>query len=293
MKANIIFLSLLTLVPSAASADIPFDPCNSQESKFASTTDAARGQMHVIQAKYQGWYDNPDTLSSEMYNNYRDAIRLYLFNKWKITPSGSGTISSWGVSPDDPVAFQKFVEFIYTKEIPSEMEKQSVHKVFRQYYEAKIKPEIDKTSAENEKIIADRKKELDESCEPTVFAQFFRVTIGNLLITIGDNFDAAKNESGDISKAIRAVTGISVDSIQEWGLQGGENSEIHKLNSAIDSVMEANGMGSSTVVGQVANSLNPTKWKIEAPKIETPKVDIQLPPIRDIPVIGPILDGIF
>lgn len=285
MQKSVLVLSLLMLFPGVASADMPFDPCVAEEKKFETGVQAARGQMQMVRAKWESWYANPETLSPEVFNAYRDAIRLHLFNKWKASPAGQGTIQSWGVSADDPVALQKFLEFIYSKEIPETMEKQAVYKVFRQDYEGKVKAELDSAAAENEKAITENKQKLDEACEPTVFAQVFRATIGNLLMTVGANFDAAANESGDISKAIRAVTGVSVDSIREWGLQGGENSEIHKLNAAIDSVMEANGMGSSTVVGQIATAINPTKWKIDVPQVKIPN-------LGDIPVVGKPLDDL-
>lgn len=50
---------------------------------------------------------------------------------------------------------------------------------------------------------------------------------------IKGNIDAAKNESGDIDKAVRAVLGISIKDINEHGLLGGPNSEMRKLFKAL------------------------------------------------------------
>jgi hypothetical protein len=45
---------------------------------------------------------------------------------------------------------------------------------------------------------------------------------------IADNFEASKNEPGELGKVIRATTGISPDAIREHGLAGGENSEVRR-----------------------------------------------------------------
>ncbi|MBX3306490.1 MAG: hypothetical protein KF751_10625 [Nitrospira sp.] len=47
------------------------------------------------------------------------------------------------------------------------------------------------------------------------------------------NIEAAKNESGDIDKAIRATLGISIADIKRYGLLGGPNSEMRKLFKAL------------------------------------------------------------
>lgn len=256
--------TILFGIPLAAHA-LEIDTCTTQERKFNTVIDAARGQMAAIKAKYAGWYADPNTLPQEIYDAYRDAVRLFVFNKWKESPSGKALIPLWNLPPDDPKIEENFIKAIYLVEIKPELEKQIVQKAFQQDYEDHIKQEITDAETANEKTISDNKAKLDDACSPTVFAQFFRVTIGNLMATIGANIEASKNESGDISKAIHFVSGISVDSIQQNGLQGGENSELHKLNDNIDSVLAANGMGKATVVGQIATALNPTEWKIDVP----------------------------
>lgn len=50
---------------------------------------------------------------------------------------------------------------------------------------------------------------------------------------IKGNIEAAKNESGDIDKAVRAVLGISIKDIKAHGLLGGPNSEMRKLFNAL------------------------------------------------------------
>jgi len=50
---------------------------------------------------------------------------------------------------------------------------------------------------------------------------------------IKGNIEAAKKESGEIDKAIRAVLGISIRDIRQYGLLGGPNSEMRKLFKAL------------------------------------------------------------
>lgn len=50
---------------------------------------------------------------------------------------------------------------------------------------------------------------------------------------VAANIEAAKREKGDINKAIRATTGISVEDIKKHGILGGENSEARKLFKAL------------------------------------------------------------
>ncbi|SPA17238.1 hypothetical protein [Cupriavidus taiwanensis] len=47
------------------------------------------------------------------------------------------------------------------------------------------------------------------------------------------NVDGAQRESGDLAKAIRVTTGISLKDINEHGILGGPNSEARKVCNAI------------------------------------------------------------
>ena len=46
---------------------------------------------------------------------------------------------------------------------------------------------------------------------------------------IVNNFNGAGNESGDGAKALKALTGISIDDIAKHGILGGENSYLRKI----------------------------------------------------------------
>lgn len=47
--------------------------------------------------------------------------------------------------------------------------------------------------------------------------------------TMKRNLEASKHESGEIAKLMRAISGISIKDIQEYGICGGPNSEVRKL----------------------------------------------------------------
>jgi hypothetical protein len=53
---------------------------------------------------------------------------------------------------------------------------------------------------------------------------------------IEKNFQAARQESSVLNKAIRATTGISIRNIKKHGLAGGPNSEVRKAGRAIAKV---------------------------------------------------------
>lgn len=50
---------------------------------------------------------------------------------------------------------------------------------------------------------------------------------------VSANIEAAKREKGDINKAIRGTTGISVKDIKKHGILGGKNSEARKIFKAL------------------------------------------------------------
>ena len=43
------------------------------------------------------------------------------------------------------------------------------------------------------------------------------------------NIEASERESGEIDKLIRALSGVSIKDINEYGICGGPNSEVRKL----------------------------------------------------------------
>jgi hypothetical protein len=52
--------------------------------------------------------------------------------------------------------------------------------------------------------------------------------------TIGANAQAAQRESGDIAKAARTISGISIADIENYGIVGGPNSELNKIKAFVE-----------------------------------------------------------
>jgi hypothetical protein len=267
-----LMLSSAAFAVSPAFASV--DPCERQEDKFISTTDALRGQADASMAQLAAWDADPSTIPQSVLDPIREAIRTHLYDKWKDTKQGKGMVASWEVTVDNPIAYDKFIAHVYSVDISPEMETEIAKGLFQQKYRAEWKPKMDSDRAELEGQIAGQKARLDEACSPTVFSQIMRSTIGNAILIVNGNFEAAKDESGDIAKAVRAISGISLTDIGKYGFEGGENSEVAKINDAIEGVLERNGMGSETVVGQVFAAVNPTKWRIE---VEIKAPDLPLP----------------
>ena len=102
------------------------------------------------------------------------------------------------------------------------------------------------------------------------------------MLIVSANTEAAKREKGDIAKAVRAVSGISITDIQKYGLLGGENSELRKIASGI---VGGEGSELSKAIRALDQVLNPTRWKVDLPtiKIETPKLPKIDPPTVTLP----------
>lgn len=267
------------------------DPCATEQKKFNTIADALRGQAAETSAKFATWNSNPDTIPDNILGEYRAAVKDYAFGIWKDSPTGKGVIQSWQpIAADAEKA--KFLDFIYTKEISPEIEKKLAQSVFQKDYADHIKPKLDSMVADVNNDINANKEKLNGACSSSEFSKFMRVTLGNAMIMVNGNFAAAKKEDGEIAKAVRAFTGISVTDILKNGVQGGSNSEVSKFNKILEDVLDKNGMGNSTVVGQVFNSINPLKWKVEIPKVDLKHIpNIPLPKLPDVPL--PKLPKIF
>jgi len=95
-----------------------------------------------------------------------------------------------------------------------------------------------KQKSETIEALDNRKTELYDQCPSDVANQVFRGTITIVTAPIGivlGNLEASKNESGDIDKALRATTGISVGAIKDKGVLGG-NSDARKACDKIANV---------------------------------------------------------
>jgi hypothetical protein len=55
------------------------------------------------------------------------------------------------------------------------------------------------------------------------------IIIQQAMKTISTNIDGSKRETGEMDKLIRAMSGVSIKDIKQYGLCGGANSEVRKL----------------------------------------------------------------
>lgn len=96
-----------------------------------------------------------------------------------------------------------------------------------------------KQKSETQSALDSKKKELYGQCPSDVASQVFRGTITIVTAPVGiilGNLEAAKNESGDVDKALRATTGISIGAIKNDGVLGGKESEARKACNAVAGV---------------------------------------------------------
>jgi len=130
--------------------------------------------------------------------------------------------------------------------------------LFRQDYQNNIVPKIATERKELDVEIQNKQKELDEACSPDVFNQTMRATIGRVVMIVDGNFEAAKDEKGEIAKLVRGIIGISITDIFKYGLAGGENSEINKLRATWSDALDNAGIGENHFVREALRGIDPT-----------------------------------
>lgn len=131
------------------------------------------------------------------------------------------------------------------KEDVIDIEYRRVRTIKAQQEAGAVVEELDKT-----------KNDLYDSCPEDVANQVFRGTIAIVAAPIGwvsENFKSAKEESGAISQATKAVLGISADDIAKQGVLGGDNSEARKAANAVAG-------GKNSEVRKTLRALDPSGW---------------------------------
>ena len=238
------------------------DPCKDAESDFKSSSTSIRHQTKASVSKIEAWYKSPDSLPSDMKAYYREAVKSYAYKVWSDSPTGKGTIASWRAANANVDIKNQFLQFIYPKEVSTDLENSLATQLFKRDYIENIKPNMDKEVKEINAMLASKKEELDEACSSDVVSQVFRGTLGRVIMIGQANFDAAKNEDGDIAAAVRAITGISITDIFKYGLSGGENSEINKLKRTWIDALDNAGVGKNHFVRETLRSLDVTNMNV-------------------------------
>jgi hypothetical protein len=269
-----IALTLVSLGSSGACAQgaLNFaDPCIKAEGQFADTSEALRSRADAVIAEWDRRTSPPE----EVRPLYVEAIKLAYYNAWQNSAQVGPIIqlAMQGNPQFDAKAF--FLEKVYPAVVTAEDEARLVDVTYKTDYATSIRPKFLTSRNDLEKQIGEQKAVLDKSCKKDVFNQFFRATFGNAITVVTSNFEAAKNESGDAAKAFRAISGISLTDIQQYGIRGGPNSE---FNKALD------GLGDNSDVKKaltaLVDSLNPASW------LPGKLPDITLPPIPTVNVPG-------
>lgn len=206
------------------------DPCIAAGNKFDSSAAAMRSNAAAVEAKWSDINNPPQELRSL----YVEAIREAFYKKWSELPAAKDQLVKLKTKTPDLDEKKYFIENIYPMVITPDSEGKMVLELYKSDYEKNIQPQISQARVELEKTIGEGKQTYDESCKPDVVNQAIRATFGNLAIAINSNVEGAKREDGDIAKAIRAISGISIADIGTKGLFGGDNSVINQSLKVIN-----------------------------------------------------------
>ncbi|WP_144578917.1 hypothetical protein [Agrobacterium sp. DE0009] len=253
-------LSGMLIAPTAALADgmLDFmDPCKDAQKDFKSSYNAIQTQADEAVVNMTAWGEDPTKVPDKVLDAYKVALRTIALKTWSDSPAGKGTIASWG-NPGEEKVQEMFFQHIYPAEIKPDVETTLARQLFKMDYDQKIKPTLASDRAEISKKLDEQRAQLDASCKPDVVSQIFRGTIGNALVMLKGNFDAAKREPGELAKVVRAVTGISIGDIMKNGLAGGENSEMNKLRKNWTVALDNVGIGQNNEIRRALAAIDPT-----------------------------------
>lgn len=286
MKLSNIFMVVVSLIaaPNAWSQGmLDFaDPCVKAGKQLKSSSEALRSGADAVIKKWDNMKEPPP----ELLPYYKEVIKLAIYNAWITNPLAASLIDETKKNNPqfDTLAF--FTEKVYPTAVSPEQEKDFINGAFLADYGTTLRPTLLAERRNLEDKIKTDKTNLDSSCQNGEFDKIFRVTIGNFAGIVADNFAASANEKGDMAKAVRALSGISLTDIQTHGILGGPGSE---LNKALNSTL-GNSDLKKLIVGLA--KLNPTSWKIDLPKVELPKLpngpklpNIPLPQLPPAPKI--------
>lgn len=258
--------ALLAVTEARADGELDFaDPCKKAEKKFASTAEALKAKADGVIAAWDAKTEPP----GEIRGLYVEAVRKGAYQAWESNEAVKPLIVNLkqGNPAFDPEKF--FFESVYPTAMTAEKEAEYVRLLFKADYQANMRPKFLADRKSLDKAIEDQKAKLDGSCEPDVFNQVIRASFGRAILIVKGNFDAAKNESGEIAKLVRATSGVSLTDIEKYGIQGGPNSEFNKA-------LQAAGIGPNSEISKglkiLTDGLNPGKWKVDLPKFDPPNI---------------------
>jgi len=206
---------------------------------------------------FASWNSDPSKIPEAVLFTYRVAARGFALHTWLQIPSNAGVVSSWKAQNSDANTADLFYRFVYPIAFTKKDETIIARSLFQGDYATHIKPGFDKNAAETAKAMTVKKQQLDGACSP----HLFRETVPNPLRTAYEitsrNFEASKAESGVIETAVRAITGVSIFSMMEFGARGGKNSELNKQYAEYEAALDKGGLSQSTVAGKALRAAFP------------------------------------
>jgi len=242
------------------------DPCVDAQNKFKSSSEAARARADQV---IQEW-DSRTEPTAEMRSLYVEALKEATYKTWLEAPESQALFDSLRQTIPDFDFRKLFDEKVYPVAFPQDREVDVVRQLFKRDFDNHIKPELLRSREELNRQIDDQREELDKSCSPTLVAQLFRGTVGNLLMAAGNAWAAGQREPGEIAKWIRVTSGVSVGDISKYGLQGGENSVVNQVLG-----------GENSVLRQAIKAVDPSTWDLG---ITVPTYRVDIGPIKiDLP----------
>lgn len=273
IRASAFFVLMCASTASAQGAFDFADPCIQAGNEFNSSSAAARSGADAV---IKDW-DSRNEPPGELRGYYLEAVRTGLYQTWLKNPANAPLLDT--IKSVDPNFDSKtfFLEKIYPQVVTAEIEADFIRQFFAADYQKNLRPKLISQREDIERQIASGKEKLDESCKSDVVSQVLRVTLGNAISLIGGRLEGAAAQSGELSKVFYLTSGISLDDMVKYGIQGGPNSVVNQVLG-----------GESSALRGIVNALDVSKWKVDLDvKVESTPSGLPRVNIGDVGVCVP------
>ena len=253
-QTNSIILGLMLVIPSVTFAEGVFDwvdPCKKAEKEFSSNSEYLRNAANST----INYWENMQEPTKELKSYYIDLLRQSAFDIWQQNKTSIELIKIKQQLDENFDSYDFFLHNEYLSKITKKQETDAATELFLVDKNENLLPIFYQQKLELENSISQEKTNLDEECKNDVANQIFRATIGNAALIIDRNFEASKNEKGDLAALIRAVSGISITDITKKGVLGGDKSEARQLLNTFAG-------GKNSEIRKGLRKLDPTTWKL-------------------------------
>jgi hypothetical protein len=232
-------------VPARAQGAFDFlDPCIKARSDFAEQRQAYFTKLNLTESSVDTLAPTPEFRAAWLKEVRKQAWPLFAE---KVAPA----LREMGVT-DMEKAFDTWFKLEMAAIKQEELDKR-ITADFRTLAREQLRQVRGKSNAEFD----DAHAKLGEQSKPDVGSQALRLALAPVGWVLG-NFEAAKSEKNIVTQVVRAVTGVSPQAMVEHGIIGGPNSEARKI---LEPVIGGPNGAIQKGFKDVANALNPTKWK--------------------------------